>query len=238
MLRKSFKEHYQGPNVTKDFRVLLLKITVDFPESLENPLDVVNWKWTESWFEGITPGIIPALTKQQLYYHSDYVDCTYKFSVDYGHEISEEFREIALKANGVLLQTVWNVYIQDCSFEVGTTAEELANTVYWELNNPVQDLKTKVLSAKFSSSFFTKCAILSDVFINKSNEASLTEFIEYNDVGLPLAHRANLAREISDLDEEDQDNLDYIDETWEQLCEVLGVDKDGDFTSFADMKKP
>jgi len=237
LLRNSLKEYYRGPNITKDFRVLLLKITVDFPESLRNPLDVDNWKWTESWIEAITPGI-PALTKQQLYYHSEYVDCRYKFSVDYGHEISEEFGEIALKANGVLRQKVWDVYIQDCSFEVGTTAEELANTVDWELNSGKQDLKTKVLSAKFSSSFFTKCAILSDVFINKSNEASLTEFIEYNDIGLPLAHRANLAKEIRDLDDEDLDNLDYIDETWEQLCEVLEVDKDGDFTSFADMRKP
>jgi len=235
LLRKSFKEHYRGPNITKDFRVLLLKITVDFPESLQNPLDVVNWEFSESWSEAITPGI-PALTKQRLDYHSDYVDCAYKFSVDYGHEISEEFREIALKANGVLLQKVWNVYIQDCSFKVGTTAEELANTVDWELNSGKQELKTKVLSAKFSSSFFTKCAILSDVFINKSNEASLTDFIEYNDIGLPLAHRANLAKEIGDLDDEDLDNFDCIDETWEQLCEVLGVDKDGDFISFADMK--
>jgi hypothetical protein len=31
-------------------------------------------------------------------------------------------------------------------------------------------------------------------------------------------------------------NLDYIEETWEQLCETLGVDKDGDYTTLSDMK--
>jgi len=238
LLRNSLKEYYRGPNITKDFRVLLLKITVDFPESLQNPLDVVNWEFSESWSEAINPRI-PVLTNQRLDYHSDYVDCVYKFSVDYEHEISEEFREIALKADGVVLQKIWNVYIQDCSIKVGTTAEELANTVVWELNSPeVQDLKTKVLSAKFSSSFFTKCAILSDVITNHSDDDSFAKLIEYNDIGLPLAQRVNLAEEISDLDEEDIDNLDCIDETWEHLCETLGVDEDGDFTSFADMRNP
>jgi len=51
LLRYSFKDYYGGPNITKDFRVLLLKITVDFPKSLQNPLDVDNWKWTGSWIE-------------------------------------------------------------------------------------------------------------------------------------------------------------------------------------------
>ena len=86
-------------------------------------------------------------------------------------------------------------------------------------------------------SFFTKCAILSDVVTNHSSDESLAEFIEYNDIGLPLAQRINDSEEISDLDEDDQDNLEYIDETWEQLCETLGVDKDGDYTSLADMRK-
>lgn len=63
MLRYSLKDYYGGPNITKDFRVLLLKITVDFPKSLQNPLDVDNWKWAGSWIEAITPGI-PALTRQ------------------------------------------------------------------------------------------------------------------------------------------------------------------------------
>jgi len=35
LLRYSLKDYYGGPNITKDFRVLLLKITVDFPKSLQ-----------------------------------------------------------------------------------------------------------------------------------------------------------------------------------------------------------
>lgn len=234
MPRVSYKEHYHGAEVTKDFRVLILKITSDYPEVLNSPIDLVSWKWSDGYSDGIRPAVP---VSKRLNFHTDFLDACYRYSVDYEHEISEEFREVASKKGGVLLQKVWNVYIQDCNIDVGTTAEELANSVSWELSggDGIQDLKTKILSAKFSSSFFTKCAILSDVFSNKPNEESLIDFFEYNDIGLPLAHRANLAGEISDLDGEDLDNLDCIEETWQQLCEALGVDEDGDFTSFADM---
>lgn len=177
----------------------------------------------------------------EINYHSDFLDTDYVYTEEYGHEISEDAKKVTLENEGVLLQTVWHVVIFDCSFEAGKSAEELAGSVPWTLYTYVsgfgEDLFTKVISAKFSTSFITKCAILSDAFTNHSTDESLAEFIEYNDIGLPLANRAHNAESIGDLDEEDQDNLDYIDETWAQLCETLGVDKDGDYTSLADMRK-
>lgn len=172
-------------------------------------------------------------------FHTDFIDSDYRYTEDYGHEINENLKAVALEDGGIMLQTIWNIVIYDCSFEVGITAEELATSAPWDLdtnNSGIgQDLLTKIFSAKFSSSFFTKCAILSDVFTNHSSDETLTEFIEYNDIGLPLAERINLAEEISDLDEDDQENLDYIDQTWEQLCEALGVDEDGDYATYEEM---
>ena len=51
-------------------------------------------------------------------------------------------------------------------------------------------------------------------------------------MGLPLAHKVYIE---SELDDEERDNLDYIEQTWEQLCETLGVDKDGDYTTYKEM---
>jgi hypothetical protein len=185
---------------------------------------------------------IDALGYQEMNFsfHSDFIDTSYRYTEDYGHEISEDLKKVASENEGIMLQTIWDITIFDCNFEAGKSAEELAGSVPWNIDSYTsgigQDLLTKIFSAKFSSSFFTKCAILADVLTNHSSDQSLAEFIENNDIGLPLAQRINLAEEIGDLDEDDQDNLDYIEETWEQLCEILGVDKDGDYTTLSDMK--
>ena len=63
-------------------------------------------------------------------------------------------------------------------------------------------------------------------------DVELAEFIDYNDVGLPLAHKVNI---VPNYRHEESDNLDYIEETWVQLCETLGVDKDGDYTTYKEM---
>ena len=172
----------------------------------------------------------------QLFYHTDFLSTDYKYTENYEDEISEDLKKVASE-EGILLQTVWDIAILGCSFDIGTTAEELANSVSWELNHRGGDLLTKILSAKFSTHFFTKCAILSDVVTNHSDDESLAEFIEYNDIGLPLAQRVNLAEKMSEFELEDFDDFDYIDETWKQLCETLGVDGYGDYTSLADMRK-
>lgn len=239
------KEGYNSAETTKVLHVSLLKVICVDPKSaavcLEPPYDLARWKkgdrfadFTEEYVFKIYTG--PKVGQPTVFYHTDYLVTDYEYSDDYGHEISEDLKKAAAKDECILVQTVWDICIFECSWEpAGTSAEELANSISWELNVS-GDVFTKILSAKFSSSFFTKCAILSDVVTNHSDDDSFTELIEYNDIGLPLAQRVNLAEEMSDLDEEDIDNLDYIDETWEQLCETLGVDKDGDYTSLAQMR--
>lgn len=226
------KENYVSADSTKVLHVSLLKVIRGNPEFLRPPYSKTFFP--ENAIYGENYGGQPT----QLFYHTDYLSACYKYSDDYGHEINADLEKAASEDEGVLFQTVWDIVISDCSFEIGASAEKLANSVCWELYlNLGQDLLTRVLSAKFSSSFFTKCAILSDVVANHSSDQLLAEFVEYNDIGLPLAHRTHIAESMGDLDEEDLDNLDYIDETWEQLCETLGVDKDGDYTSIADMRK-
>lgn len=240
-MRMFYKENYFNPDRTKDLEVSILKIFYVEPEFLEPPIDLARRKKGEK-FDGYTDDYLLTLLPEnygggQFWYHPDFLVSSYKYTEEYDHEINEDHRKIALENNGILLQTVWDVVIFDCGIEIGAigaSAEKLANSDSWQLTRG-GDLFTKILSAKFSSSFFTKCAILSDVFENHPSDAPLAQFIEYNDIGLPLAHRVNIAEKMSDLDEDDIDNFDYIDETWDQLCETLGVDKEGDFTSYKDM---
>jgi hypothetical protein len=240
-----YKENYGNAATTKVLHVSLLKVFYVFPEFLEPPQDLARWQKGER-FDEFTEEYklrIDALGypgKMKFNFHSDFIDVDYRYTEEYGHEISEDIKKTVLEAEGILQQVVCDVVIYDCNFEVGASAEELANSVPWTLHTYHsffgEDLFTKIFSTKFSSSFFTKCAILSDVYTNHAEDESLAEFVEYNDIGLPLAQRVNAAEEISDLDEDDQDNFDYIEETWEQLCETLDVDKDGDYISLSDMK--
>jgi len=214
------KDSYTGADTSKVFHVLLLKIICVDPSKPQ-------------------PGLFlfPANSRStNIYYNSDYLHTSYKVTEEYDHEISEDLRKTALEDDGILLQILWEVFINDCGLDIGTTAEKLAGSLSWELNVG-GDLLTKILSAKFSSHFFTKCAILSNVLNNHSDDEALSEFIENNDIGLPLAHSVHIAEKMSEFEEEEIDDLDYIEDTWEQLCETLGVDKDGDYTSLADMRE-
>jgi hypothetical protein len=38
------------------------------------------------------------------------------------------------------------------------------------------------------TNFETKCAILSDLWLNYKDNEELADFVEYNDLGLPLAY--------------------------------------------------
>lgn len=238
-MKPNTKEYYKGADRTKALHVSLLKVICEYPKSqevLKPPHDLAMKKKNEKFDECFIIYPLPNIGQPQMSYHTDSLSTDYKYSEDYGHEISEDLKKAAAEDGCVLVQTVWDICIFECSLEpAGTSAQELANSMSWELNVG-GDVLTKILSAKFSSSFLTKCAILSDVITNHSDDDSFADLIEYNDIGLPLAHRVNLAEEISNLDDEDIDNLDYIDETWEQLCKTLGVDEDGDYISLANMR--
>jgi hypothetical protein len=209
-----YKEYYNSAASTKVLEVSLLKVFYVYPEFLEP-------KYPEP------PLRIDALGYNgEINYHSDFLYADYEYTEEYADLISEEMKKTVVNAEGILQQTVWKVTIIDCNFDSGTSAEELASSVPWTLDTYYsffgEELLTKVLTAKFSTSFFTKCAILSEIWTNHSKDANLAEFIDYND-------------DENQLDDDDRGNYEYVEETWVQLCETLGVDQDGDYNTYKDM---
>lgn len=78
--------------------------------------------------------------------------------------------------------------------------------------------------------FETKCLILSDLWINYKEDEALEDFVTYNDLGLPLAYFIN-----TDLVKPNEEAFPYIDETYDLLVEALGLDKNDEFSSLAEM---
>jgi len=78
--------------------------------------------------------------------------------------------------------------------------------------------------------FETKCLILSDLWINYKNDEALEDFVEYNDLGLPLAYFIN-----TELVKPNEEAFPYIDETYDLLVESLGLDPEEEFSSLAEM---
>lgn len=76
-----------------------------------------------------------------------------------------------------------------------------------------------------STDFLTRCNILADLWLNYRKDEEFSDFIDYNDLGLPLAYAlANNIVSTSKLAEQ------MINETWELLLAGLGIEDDG-FTS-------
>ena len=80
------------------------------------------------------------------------------------------------------------------------------------------------------TNFETKCAILSDLWLNYKDEAELRDFVEYNDLGLPLAYVIH-----TNLVTVNESGIPYIDETFNLLCEGVGVDLDGEYESLNEL---
>ena len=70
--------------------------------------------------------------------------------------------------------------------------------------------------------FSNKVDILGDLFSNYKEESDFKDFIEFNDLGLPLAY---LARE--GLCEVSDDGERYIEETWLIFVKSLGIEDTG-----------
>jgi len=77
----------------------------------------------------------------------------------------------------------------------------------------------------------SKCDILNDIWINHSNNEWLEDFIEINDLGLPMAYFiCNGIVEATPL------AVEIIDVTFADLLELLDVEDVG-FTSLSDIVK-
>lgn len=78
--------------------------------------------------------------------------------------------------------------------------------------------------------FSSKCEILGDLWIDYKEDEAFADFIEYNDIGLPLAYASAAGL----VKVEPQGEL-YINETWDLLVEALGVDVDETWDSLEHM---
>jgi hypothetical protein len=78
--------------------------------------------------------------------------------------------------------------------------------------------------------FENKCEILADLWLNFKDDENLEDFVEYNDLGLPLAYLIHteivIPTELS---------YTYVEETYNLLAESLGLDLDQDFYTLQEM---
>lgn len=80
-----------------------------------------------------------------------------------------------------------------------------------------------------TTTYENKCAILSDIWLNYRNDTEFVDFIEYNDMGLPLAYA--IAEGIVDSTEIASG---FINETFDLFLAGLGVEDTG-FDSLDDV---
>jgi hypothetical protein len=78
--------------------------------------------------------------------------------------------------------------------------------------------------------FSKKCAILGDFWLNYKDEEGFEDFVEYNDIGLPLAFMIAedivLSNQVAEV---------YVNEAWLLLCEAMNLDSKQDYDSLEDM---
>ena len=75
-----------------------------------------------------------------------------------------------------------------------------------------------------------KCFILADFWLNYKDEEDFEDFVEYNDIGLPLAFMIAEDIVLSTTTAEV-----YVNEAWELLCAALKIDSKQDYDSLEDM---
>jgi hypothetical protein len=78
--------------------------------------------------------------------------------------------------------------------------------------------------------FATVCDILAQVWIEYKEEAEFADFIEYNDIGLPLAYCISEGI-VSTAPLAEQ----YIMETWALLLSALDLEDTGQWSSLEDL---
>jgi hypothetical protein len=67
--------------------------------------------------------------------------------------------------------------------------------------------------------FSKKCGILADLWLNHRDEIVLKDFIEYNDIGIPLAYAV-----AEELAKPTEIGIRYVEETYDLLLQSLDVD--------------
>ena len=80
------------------------------------------------------------------------------------------------------------------------------------------------------TNFEDKVGILADLWINFRVDEEFSDFIEYNDIGLPLAYFIH-----TDLVKPSDQAIMYIEETFNLLCAALDLDLDGEYKTLNEM---
>lgn len=70
--------------------------------------------------------------------------------------------------------------------------------------------------------FSKKCSILGELYINYKDNSKLKDFVEFNDLGLPLAYLSS-----ENLCELSADGERYIEETWTLFLASLKINDTG-----------
>ena len=81
-----------------------------------------------------------------------------------------------------------------------------------------------------ATNFSNKAGILADLWINFRDQEEFADFIEYNDIGLPLAYYIH-----TEIVLPTQQAEMYVEETFNLLCAALDLDLDGEYESLNEM---
>lgn len=80
------------------------------------------------------------------------------------------------------------------------------------------------------TTFQDKASILADLWLNYRQDEEFADFIEYNDIGLPLAYAI-----ANDIVVTTPIATKFIEETFDLLLEGLGIEDDTGFENLDDM---
>lgn len=80
------------------------------------------------------------------------------------------------------------------------------------------------------TTFSDKADILADLWLNYRNDEEFQDFIEYNDLGLPLAYAVS-----ADIVKATEIAEGYINETFDLLLAGLDIEEDTGFESLDDL---
>ena len=86
------------------------------------------------------------------------------------------------------------------------------------------------MSSEQETTFSDKCAILSELWMDYRQDEQFSDFIEYNDLGLPLAYAV-----YTDMVKPQDLAIKMIGETFDVLLSGLGYEKDEGFETLDDV---
>jgi hypothetical protein len=81
-----------------------------------------------------------------------------------------------------------------------------------------------------TTTFANKCNILGELWVSYKNDPEFSDFIEYNDLGLPLAYAVS-----SEIIEASPKLEMFVNETFELLLAGLGRETDEGYESIEDL---